>query len=127
MCGGSWAHGQSGAACSPSHCVARRVERVWEGVSALTVEGCCGRYQGAGRNRRKGADVDRKCDVEEKGLKLSITEGWQEERSKVLASCSYLEEKFQECSNKEGARLVTSVETLGVDLRARTKQLEATE
>ena len=35
-------------------------------------------------------------------------------KSKALNSCKYLEERFQECSQKEGA---TSVETLGVDFR----------
>ena len=40
-------------------------------------------------------------EVEEKGLKLSITEGGKEEKSKVIASCSFLEEKFQECPRKK--------------------------
>ena len=35
-------------------------------------------------------------EVEEKGLKLSIIEGGTEVKSKVIASCSYLEEKYQE-------------------------------
>ena len=65
-------------------------------------------------------------EVEEKGLKLSITEGGKEGKSKVIASCGYLEEKFQECTKPEGAELATSVETLGVDLRT-TKQLGAKE
>ena len=37
----------------------------------------------------------------EKGLQLSITEGGKEGKSKVIFSCSYLEEKFQECSKKK--------------------------
>ena len=45
----------------------------------------------------------------------------QKRKSKVIASCSYLEEKFQKC------RLAIRVETLGVDLRTRTKQLGAKE
>ena len=36
-------------------------------------------------------------------------------------------ETFQECSRREGAGLATRVETLGVDLRTRTKQLGAKE
>ena len=47
-------------------------------------------------------------------------------KSKGLASCSFLDEKFQECSKKEVA-LDTSVETLAVDLRTRTRQLGAKE
>ena len=35
-------------------------------------------------------------EVEEKGLKLSIMEGGTEVKSKVIASCSYLEEKYHE-------------------------------
>ena len=47
-----------------------------------------------------------------------------EEKGFQLSSCSYLEEKLQECS-KRGVCLATSVETFGVDLRTRTKQLGA--
>ena len=46
-----------------------------------------------------------------KGLKLSITDGGTEGRSKATASCKYLEERFQECSKREGVGLATSVET----------------
>ena len=60
------------------------------------------------------------------GLKLLITEGGKEGKSKVITSCQYLEERFQECS-KKGVALATSVETLGVDLRTSTKQLVAKE
>ena len=45
----------------------------------------------------------------------------------VITSCRYLEERYQECSKKEGVVVAMSVETLGVDLRTRTKQLEAKE
>ena len=41
----------------------------------------------------------------EKGLKLSITEGGREGKSMVIASCSFLEEKFLECCKREGAGL----------------------
>ena len=37
-------------------------------------------------------------------------EGGKEGKSNVIASCSYLDEKFQECSNREGMGLATSVE-----------------
>ena len=36
------------------------------------------------------------------GLKHSIAEGGTEGKSKVITSCRYLEEWFQECSKKEG-------------------------
>ena len=46
------------------------------------------------KSRRRG--------VEETGLKLSITEREKEGKSQVIASSNYLEEKFQECSKREG-------------------------
>ena len=61
-------------------------------------------------------------EVEEKGLKLSITGGGKEGQRKAITSCQHVEEKFQECSKEEGVVLETSVETLGVDLRTRTQQ-----
>ena len=69
-----------------------------------------------------------KSEVEEKGLnqKLSITEEGQEGKSKVITSCIYLEERFQECS-KRGVVQTTIVETLGVGLGTKTQQLEAKE
>ena len=63
-----------------------------------------------------------KREVEEK-LKL-ITEGVKEGKSKAIAACENLDKNFQEYS-KEGVGLATIVETLGVDLRTRTKQLES--
>ena len=59
-----------------------------------------------------------KSEVEEKDLKLSIAEGGKEGKSLAMTSCKILEERFQECSVKEGA---TSVETLEVDLKTRTQ------
>ena len=53
------------------------------------------------------------------------TEKGREGESKVIASCSYLEANFQRCSKKGGVALANSVETLGVDLTTRTKQLGA--
>ena len=41
-----------------------------------------------------------KKEVEEKALKLSITEGWKEGKSKAITSCKYLEERFQQCSKR---------------------------
>ena len=50
-------------------------------------------------------------EEEEKGLKVSITEGGKGGRREAITSRKYLEEKFQECS-KKGVALETSVETL---------------
>ena len=47
----------------------------------------------------------------------------KEWKSKVFVSCSYSEEKFQECNKREGVGPETCVATLGVDLRTRTQQL----
>ena len=58
-------------------------------------------------------------EVEEKGLKLSRTEGGHKGNTKVIALCSFVEEKFQGCSNREAVGLATSVETTGVDLKTR--------
>ena len=41
-----------------------------------------------------------KREVEEKGLKLSLTEGGKDGKSNAIASCSYLEENLQEYNKK---------------------------
>ena len=61
------------------------------------------------------------------GLKASITEGGKEGKSKAITSCNYLEERFQQCSKREGVVLARSVETLGVDPRTRIKLFGAKE
>ena len=40
--------------------------------------------------------TSKRREVEVKGVELSITEGGKEKKSKVIASCTYLEEMFQE-------------------------------
>ena len=82
--------------------------------------------QGAGRYCGEGLKSMR-LKVEAKVLVLWITEGGKEQKNKVIAPCSNLEEKFQECSKSEGEILATIVETLGVDLWTPTKQLAAKE
>ena len=67
-----------------------------------------------------------KIERKEKGLKLSITQGGKEGKNKVITSCGYLKERFRKCSEK-GVVMATSVETLGLDLRTRTKQVGAKE
>ena len=50
------------------------------------------------------AGVDEKGG--EKDWKLSIIEGWNEGKNKAITSCKDLEERFQECTKKEGLVLV---------------------
>ena len=69
-----------------------------------------------GRNKELPCIADKileviRMEVEEKGLKLSITEGGKRGQSKVIARCSYLLLKFQECGKKEGVGLATGVDT----------------
>ena len=59
-----------------------------------------------------------KKEIEKKCLKLSVTENGKE-RSKMIASCGFLEDELRQCSKEEGVTLADSVETLGVDLRTR--------
>ena len=66
-------------------------------------------------------------EVEKKSLRLSVTENGKEAKSKMNASCGFLEDKVRQCSKEEGVTLADSVETLGVDLRTRVKRLGAKE
>ena len=50
-------------------------------------------------------------EVEEKGLKLSITEVGKEGKSKVITARRFLEERFQECSKEEGLVVATCDES----------------
>ena len=44
-------------------------------------------------------------------------------KSKMIASCGFLENELLQYSKEEGVTMADSVETLGVDLRARVKRL----
>ena len=55
------------------------------------------------------------------------TENGKEDKSKLIASCRYLEEKLRDCGKRGGVIMAESVETLGVDLRKRTNLLGAKE
>ena len=68
-----------------------------------------------------------KEEVEEQGLKLSVTENGKEGKSKMIASCGFLENELSQFSEEEGVTLSDSVETLGVDVRTRGKKLGAKE
>ena len=71
-------------------------------------------------------EKNRKEEVERKGLKLSVTENGKEGKSKMIASCGFLEDEQHQCS-EEGVTLADSVETLGVDFKTRVKKLGAKE
>ena len=68
-----------------------------------------------------------KEEVEKKGLNMSVTENGREGKSKIIASCGFLEDELRQCSKEEGLTMADSVETLGVDLRTRVKRLGANE
>ena len=68
-----------------------------------------------------------KEEVEKKNLKLSVTENGKEGRSKMIASCGFLEEALRQSCEEEGVTLVDCVETLRVDPRTRVKRLGAKE
>ena len=48
-------------------------------------------------------------------------------KSKMIASCGFLENELSQVSKEGGVTLADSVETLGVDLRTRVKRLGAKE
>ena len=51
-------------------------------------------------------------EVEKKGLKLPVNENGEEGKSKMIASCGFLEDKLRQCSKEEGVTMADSVETL---------------
>ena len=57
-----------------------------------------------------------KEEVEKKGLKLSVTEIGKEGKSKMIASCGFLEKELSQFRREEGVTLADGVETLGIDL-----------
>ena len=67
-----------------------------------------------------------KGEVGKKGLKLSVTEIDKEGKSKMIASCGFLENELSQFS-KEGVILAESVETPGIDWRTRVKSFGAKE
>ena len=48
---------------------------------------------------------------------MSVNENGKEGKSKMIASCGFLEDELRQCSKEEGVTMANSVETLGVDLR----------
>ena len=61
-----------------------------------------------------------KEEVERKGR--SVTKNGKEGKSKMIASCGFLENQLRPFSTEEGVTLADSVETLGVDLSTREKK-----
>ena len=75
-----------------------------------------------GRNKEvaeKAKKVMKKLkeEVEKKCLTLSVTENGKEGKSKMIASCGFLENELRQCSKVGGVTMADSVKTLGVDLR----------
>ena len=54
-----------------------------------------------------------KEEIEKKGLKLSVNENGKEGKSKIIASCGFLENELSQFSKEEGVTLADSVETHG--------------
>ena len=68
-----------------------------------------------------------KEEVDKKGFKFSVTENGKEGKSKMIASCGFLEDDLRQCSKEEGVTMEDSVETLGMDSGKRVKRLGAKE
>ena len=138
MCGGTAPDHHSHSLCvevkllASPHCASRFLAEVVK-VSPLLMVNVFVDHSTAfleGRNKELPSITGKllremRVEVKEKGLKQSITEGGKEGKSNVIASCSCLEEKFQECCRRDRVRLAIGVETLGEDLRTRMKQLGA--
>ena len=54
-----------------------------------------------------GEEVDEKVKggCGEKGLELSVTENGKERKSKMIASCGFLEDELRQCSKEEGVTM----------------------
>ena len=80
------------------------------------------------RKQRKVAEMAKKVmkklkeEVERKGLKLSVTENGKGGKSKMIASCGFLENELRQCSKEEGVTMADNVGTLSVDLRTRVQK-----
>ena len=81
-----------------------------------------GKNREVAENGKEGGEEIEKEDVGKKGLKLSVTENGKERKSKMIASCGFLEDELRQCSKEEGVTKADGVETLGVDLRTRVKK-----
>ena len=54
---------------------------------------------------------------------MSVTENGKDGKSKAIASCGFLEDELRQYSKEGGVTMADSVETLGVDLGTRVKNL----
>ena len=50
-----------------------------------------------------------------------MTENGKEGKSKMIASCGFLENELSQFSKEEGITFTDSMETLGVDMRKKVK------
>ena len=76
-----------------------------------------------GVNREVAEAAKKVMKKSEKGFKLSVTENGNERKSKMVASCGFLEDELRQCSKEEGVTMADNVETLGVDSRTRVENL----
>ena len=86
------------------------------------------------RKNRETTEIEKKVtmkklkeEVEKKRLQLSVTENGKEGKSKIIASCGFLENELRQFSREEGVTLADGVGTLCVDSRTRVKRLGAEE
>ena len=77
-----------------------------------------------GKNEAKKVMRMLQEEVEKKCLKLSVTENGKEGKSKMIASCGFLEDELCQYNREEGVTMADSVETFGVDLRTRVKKVQ---
>ena len=63
--------------------------------------------------------------VEKKNLKLSVAENGKEGKSKMIASCGFLENELRQFSREGGVTLADCVETLGVDFENKSENAES--
>ena len=92
-------------------------------ITALLI----GKNEEVAENGKEGDEEAKRKKVEKEGLKLSVTVNGKEGKSKMIASCGFLENELRQYSKEEGVAMADNVETLGVDLRKRVKRLGAEE
>ena len=70
-------------------------------------------------------EVEKK--LRRKASNFLVTENGEEGKSKIIASCGFLQNELRQFGREEGVTLADSVETLGVYLKTRVKRLEEKE
>ena len=86
-----------------------------------------GRNEDVAEMAKKGDEKIERRSGEKRSQAYSVTGNGKEGKSKMIASCGFLENELSQCSKEEGVTFADSVETLGVNLRTRVKRLGAKE